>query len=162
MSSQSDYDKVRDFTIQAGQQVTDAPTPMNKEETVFLLRMALSELQELALTVTDNVEESVDLLRECVNSIDRSHHEKLTTEDEIIAAQADSIVDLWYYGLNAFAKKSVNLSEIFDTVHNANMAKRDPKTGKFIHRADGKIIKPEGWTAPDIVAEIKRQRKSCE
>lgn len=43
----SDYDKVRDFTIQAGQQVTDEPTPMNKEETVFLLRMALSELQEL-------------------------------------------------------------------------------------------------------------------
>lgn len=70
-------------------------------------------------------------------------------------------MDLWYYGLNAFAKKSVNLSAIFDTVHNANMAKRDPTTGKFIHREDGKIIKPEGWQPPDIVAEIKRQREQC-
>lgn len=41
------------------------------------------------------------------------------------------------------------------------MAKRDPQTGKFIHREDGKIIKPEGWTAPDIVAEIRRQRDEC-
>ena len=30
-------------------------------------------------------------------------------------------------------------------VHAANMAKRDPATGEFKKRADGKIIKPEGW-----------------
>lgn len=158
MSSNSDYDKVRDFTIQAGQQVTDEPTPMNRDETIFLLRMALSELQELALTVTDSVEESVELLKSCVGTIDKSQHEKLTTDDEIIAAQADSIVDLWYYGLNAFAKKSVDISKIFNTVHDANMAKRDPTTKKFIHREDGKIIKPEGWTAPNIVEEVAKQR----
>lgn len=92
--SQSDYDKVRDFTIQAGQSVTEKPTPMNKEETVFLLRMALSELQELALTVTDSVEDSVELLRSCMASIDRSHHEKLTTEDEIIAAQVRNFINI--------------------------------------------------------------------
>jgi hypothetical protein len=38
------------------------------------------------------------------------------------------------------------------------MAKRDPKTLQFIKRDDGKIIKPDGWTAPDITAIIKRQR----
>jgi predicted HAD superfamily Cof-like phosphohydrolase len=155
----SDYEKVRDFTIRAGQHVTSEPTPMNKEETIFLLRMALSELQELALTVTGSVEDSISLLKECVNSIDKSPHEPLTTQDEIIAAQADAIVDLWYYGLNAFAKKTVDLSAIFDVVHDSNMAKRDPATGKFIHREDGKIIKPPNWAPPDIVAEIRHQRE---
>ena len=37
------------------------------------------------------------------------------------------------------------------------MAKRDPLTGEFIKRADGKIVKPEGWKAPDVMAEISRQ-----
>lgn len=59
--------------------------------------------------------------------------------------QADALVDVYYYSLNAAAKKGVNLSSIFSIVHSANMAKRDPKTGVFLKRADGKIIKPEGW-----------------
>ena len=38
------------------------------------------------------------------------------------------------------------------------MDKRDPKTGKFIHREfDGKIIKPIGWKSPDITGEILKQ-----
>lgn len=158
-NQQSDYEKVRDFTIQAGQQCTDVPTAMNEEEVRFLLRMCLSELQELALTVTDNVEQSVEMLHDCMKTIDKSAHEKLNTEDEIIAAQADAVVDAWYYSCNAFAKKSVDVSQIFSTVHQANMDKRDPKTKKFIKREDGKIIKPKGWTAPDIVAEIAKQRE---
>ncbi len=154
----SDYDKVRQFTEEAGQECTPEPTSMNYDEVKFLLRMCLSELQELALTVTGSVEESVDLLRQCVGTIDKSEHAKLETQDDVIAAQADSLVDLYYYGLNAFAKKSVDVSEIFDTVHTSNMAKRDPKTQKFLKREDGKIIKPDEWTAPDITAIIKTQR----
>jgi predicted HAD superfamily Cof-like phosphohydrolase len=158
-STLSDYEKVREFTIGAGQEVTEKPAAMNKAEAKFLLRMCLSELQELALSVTNNNEEAFALLKECVETIDHSKHEELPDEDSVIAAQADSIVDLWYYALNAFSKKSVDLSAIFNVVHNANMAKRDPVTKKFIRReSDGKIIKPPGWTPPDIVAEVKRQR----
>ena len=39
----------------------------------------------------------------------------------------------------------------------ANMAKRNPATGKFEKRADGKIIKPPGWQAPDVEGEMGRQ-----
>ena len=46
---------------------------------------------------------------------------------------------------------------MFDIVHGANMAKRDPSTGKFLKRDDGKIIKPAGWQPPDVKAEIVRQ-----
>ena len=37
------------------------------------------------------------------------------------------------------------------------MAKRDPETGKFLKREDGKIIKPKGWKAPDVEGEVVRQ-----
>eukprot|EP00961_Rhodomonas_salina_P176604 2380272-Rhodomonas_salina.2 len=84
--------------------------------------------------------------------------------------QADALIDVYYYSLNAAAKKGMNISAVFDIVHAANMAKRDPATGKFIKRDDGKIIKPDGWkvrcclfckaqlqSAPDVEAEISRQ-----
>lgn len=154
----SDYELVREFTIEAGQSISAAPAKMSKEEVHFLIRMCLSELQELALTVTDSVEESVTMMKDCMEEIDKSSYESLNSDDEIIAAQADAIVDLWYYGLNAFVKKSVDLSQIFKVVHDANMAKKDPVLKRFVHREDGKIIKPEGWSPPDIVAEVKRQR----
>ena len=48
-------------------------------------------------------------------------------------------------------------SSIFSLVHAANMAKRDPETGKFLKREDGKIIKPKGWKAPDVEGEVVRQ-----
>lgn len=163
-TNQSDYEKVRDFTLQAGQMCASEPTPMTRYEVVFLLRMCLSELQELALTVTDSVDESVQLLYDSLKTIDKSQHVKLDNPDELIAAQADSIVDLWYYGLNAFSKKSVDLSAIFNVVHESNMDKRDLVTKKFMKREDGKILKREGWMPPDIGAVVSdlRKKMNCE
>lgn len=71
--------------------------------------------------------------------------------------QVDAIVDSYYYSLNAAAKCGMNASSVFNLVHGANMAKRDPESGKFLKRADGKIIKPKGWTAPDVRKELQRQ-----
>jgi hypothetical protein len=34
------------------------------------------------------------------------------------------------------------------------MAKIDPLTGTVLRRADGKILKPAGWTAPDLDSVI--------
>jgi predicted HAD superfamily Cof-like phosphohydrolase len=158
----SDYDKVLEFTKGAKQHVAEFPTPMTKDETFFLIRMLLSEIQELALTVTDSVEDSVELMNNAMTSIDKSKWEHLDTDAEKCAAQVDAVVDMWYYSLNAFSKKCVDPSSVFNVVHNANMAKRDPKTNEFnIRESDGKIIKPEGWKSPDIVQEIKRQMKQA-
>ncbi len=64
---------------------------------------------------------------------------------------------MYYYSLNAAAKKGINLSAVFKLVHEANMRKRDPVSGVFLKREDGKIVKPEGWTPPDVGAEMRRQ-----
>ena len=60
-----------------------------------------------------------------------------------IADQADALIDVYYYSQNAACKKGINLSSIFGMVHAANMAKRDPISGTFLKREDGKIIKPK-------------------
>ena len=54
-------------------------------------------------------------------------------------------------GLENVLKNGIDLSKVFDAVHQANMDKKDKKTGKFIKRNDGKILKPEGWKPANIV-----------
>jgi predicted HAD superfamily Cof-like phosphohydrolase len=40
------------------------------------------------------------------------------------------------------------MSAGWETVIRSNMAKVDPETGRVRRRADGKILKPDGWEAP--------------
>ena len=160
MSIKSDYENVLEFTRGTKQNITKEPTPMNDAETLFLIRMLLSEIQELALTMSTvkTVEDSIQVVKDALQTIDKSKWEPLETDAEKCAAQVDSVVDMWYYSLNAFSKKCIDPSAVFNVVHESNMAKRDPETKQFIIRPeDGKIIKPADWKAPDISIEIKRQ-----
>lgn len=150
---------VREFTEAAEQPTPNVPELMNKKEVFFVADMMIDEIMEMMATVSKPEEYKKHLKDTIDNSRDLVLDLENMEEDEIIAEQADAIVDCMYYGLNATAKKGVNLTEVFNVVHMANMAKKDEKTGKFPRREDGKIIKPEGWKAPDIVYEIKRQRK---
>lgn len=155
---QSDADKVKEFTEGAGFKCPDKPQLMSRSEVEFLVKMVLSEMEEMVDTVTKSREESIEFMRNCIGVDPSPHTTEGKSELELIADQADAAVDSWVYLLNGFCKKGVDLSKIFDIVHQANMAKRDPETGKFIRReSDGKILKPPGWKAPDILAEIKRQ-----
>ena len=79
------------------------------------------------------------------------------TDEEKIECQMDGLVDSHYYALNGAAKHGMNLDSMFNVVHSANMAKRNPETGEFERREDGKVIKPEGWSPPDTIGEVKRQ-----
>lgn len=161
--SESDSHKVREFTEQAGDKTCPSqPKPMSREAALFITRMIVSELDELLCTVSQTPEERDQLLAEAVATRDRCTNFSQSYQDQpdLVAAQFDALVDAWYYSLNTAANHGVNLSSIFEVVHNANMAKRDPVTGKFLRReSDGKIIKPTGWKSPDIRAEIVRQLK---
>jgi predicted HAD superfamily Cof-like phosphohydrolase len=136
------------------------PQAMNKSDVLFIIRMIISELDELACTVTSNSDDRDALLTEAMASRDKCKNFSYNSNTELIGAQADALVDSWYYSLNTAAKCGINLSSLFDVVHAANMAKRDPATNTFIRReSDGKIIKPAGWQPPNIEGEIDRQQK---
>lgn len=151
---------VLEFTRGTGAVCPDTPKSMSSESVKFIIRMVMSELDELACTVTDGPQNRDKLMTEAFETRDPCNNFLYETDTDLIAAQFDALVDSWYYSLNASARHGVNMSKIFDIVHKANMAKRDPKTGEFLRReSDGKIIKPKGWTAPNIEDEIKRQKE---
>jgi len=150
---------VKQFTEESsGIKCPSTPLKMDLNSARFIIRMVMSEMHELACTVTKDRDESLLLMKECLSSIDECKKYNYSSDIDLIAAQADSMVDAWYYILNTAAKHGMNLSKLFEVIHDANMAKKDPSTGKFIKReTDGKIIKPEEWKPPDVEGEIRRQ-----
>lgn len=61
---------------------------------------------------------------------------------------ADALADIIYIACGTAVSYGIPLDDVFAEVHRSNMAKL--VDGKLIRREDGKIQKPEGWTAPDI------------
>ncbi len=157
--SKSNAQLVKEFTEEYTDKKCPAkPIMMSKEEVFFIIRMVMSELDEMASTVTTDKHSREEFMKLALENIDKSNDYKYDSDVSMISAQADAMVDAWYYMLNAAAKCGINLSKIFDIVHEANMAKKDPKTGKFIRReSDGKVLKPDGWKPPNIDGEIERQ-----
>lgn len=164
MEHNSEAHKVKTFTEESTQTPCPAiPQSLNQRDVFHLLRMVMSELTELAATVTNNKQECLDFLQNALQQCDfcEMFQDQFHDENEKTAAQADACVDTWYYILNWFAKHGINLSRIFDLVHEANMNKRDPMSKKFLRRQpDGKILKPHNWTPPDITKEIIHQKKN--
>lgn len=150
-----DATKVKQFTEETGYHIPEQPTKMTKENVYFLVKMMLDEILELCATVDSSSSAKLKLIQLIS---DAKSLDKIEGDDiKIIAEQVDALVDCYYYSLNATSKMNINMSSVFDIVHQANMDKRDKQSGKFLKREDGKIIKPEGWKAPDIEKEIKRQ-----
>jgi predicted HAD superfamily Cof-like phosphohydrolase len=80
-------------------------------------------------------------------------------EAEVLAHIGDAIADSIYVLIGTALEFGIPLPKIWDAVQAANMAKVDPTTGKVRKREDGKVLKPEGWTPPDIEGIIKEAMK---
>ena len=145
----SNYESVKQFTIatKGNDAVPKTPKAMSKEKVVWLVKMVCSEMAELLDTVTDSTEETQKLMEECIHT-DPSKHVPMVTEYQKVAAQADAMVDAWYYMCNAASMHGIDVSTVFDMVHDANMRKL--VNGKAILREDGKVLKPAGWKPADI------------
>ena len=67
---------------------------------------------------------------------------------------ADALTDIDYVVEGTRLEFGIDGAGIADEVHRANMAKAGPGSWR---RDDGKIMKPDGWTPPDIAGELRRQ-----
>lgn len=74
--------------------------------------------------------------------------------DEQLIAIADSIADAIYVIVGTGIVLGIPLGRVWDEVQRSNMAKYDSKTGKVKRREDGKILKPDDWTPPDVASVL--------
>ena len=88
--------------------------------------------------------------------IDEEYDELLdavVAEDKV--EQLDALVDILVVTIGAIRAAGWDAESAWKEVMNTNFAKINPDTGKVIKRVDGKVLKPEGWKAPELSQFIK-------
>ena len=86
----------------------------------------------------------LDLIREEVGELE----DAIADNDRI--EQLDSLIDILVVTIGAVRAGGMNAEGAWKEVMDTNFAKIDPTTGKVIKREDGKVLKPEGWKAPEL------------
>ena len=64
--------------------------------------------------------------------------------------QLDALVDILVVTMGAIRAAGWDGEGAWKEVMDTNFAKIDPDTGKVNKREDGKVLKPEGWKAPEL------------
>ncbi|MGK0298444.1 MAG: putative HAD superfamily Cof-like phosphohydrolase [Gammaproteobacteria bacterium] len=81
-------------------------------------------------------------------------HEAVAANDKV--EQLDALIDILVVTIGALHSMGADAEGAWKEVLQTNLAKIDPATGKVIKREDGKVLKPEGWKAPDLVGFLAK------
>ena len=109
--------------------------------------------QETFMTACDQQvnTHSVSQYNMYLNLIDEEHtelKEAIHANDQV--EQLDALIDILVVTIGAIHSAGFDGEGAWKEVMRTNFAKIDPTTGKVRKREDGKVLKPEGWTAPDL------------
>lgn len=64
--------------------------------------------------------------------------------------QLDALIDILVVTIGAIHSAGFDAEGAWKEVMSTNFAKIDRETGKVRKREDGKVLKPLGWTAPEL------------
>jgi predicted HAD superfamily Cof-like phosphohydrolase len=79
----------------------------------------------------------------------REEFDELCESDNIVD-DLDALIDILVVTIGAIHSLGANGEAAWNEVMRTNFVKIDPSTGKVRKREDGKVLKPEGWTPPDL------------
>ena len=91
------------------------------------------------------------------NLITEEHQELLeaTLSDDRVE-QLDALIDILVVTIGALHSMGADAEGAWKEVMATNFAKIDRDTGKVRKREDGKVLKPVGWTPPDLKPYLKK------
>ena len=69
--------------------------------------------------------------------------------------QLDALIDILVVTIGAIHSMGADAEGAWKEVMRTNFAKIDSETGKVRKREDGKVLKPLGWTAPELGQFLK-------
>tara|TARA_Y100001954_G_scaffold175600_1_gene186608 strand:+ start:299 stop:691 length:393 start_codon:yes stop_codon:yes gene_type:complete len=117
----TNFDHVGEFMKTFGQEVKSKPEFPDKETQKLRLELIAEELEELWDAI----------------------------EEKDMVGIADALTDILYVTYGAGHAFGINLDECFREVQRSNMSKLG-KDGKPIYREDGKVLKGEDYSPPDL------------
>jgi len=116
--------------------------------------------------MTDPFRDQEKFMRACDQSVDSFNqkqfemYKNLIEEEfnELVTAesnndrleQLDALIDILVVTIGAIHSMGADAEGAWKEVMRTNFAKIDKDTGKVRKREDGKVLKPLGWTPPDL------------
>jgi len=79
----------------------------------------------------------------------KEEFDELCASDNI-TDDLDALIDILVVTIGAIYSLGANPEGAWKEVMRTNFAKIDHETGKVRKREDGKVLKPEGWTPPNL------------
>jgi predicted HAD superfamily Cof-like phosphohydrolase len=76
-----------------------------------------------------------------------------------VVAIADALADIVYVAYGTALTYGIDLDAVLDEVHRANMSKLDA-AGRPVLRDDGKVLKSERYSPPDVARVVGRIHSS--
>jgi len=98
------------------------------------------------------IKEEFDELQEA-HGIDLETGEQVKPSDPV--ETLDALLDILVVTIGAIHSAGMDGEGGWNEVMRTNFAKIDPTTGKVRKREDGKVLKPEGWTPPELAKFVK-------
>ena len=90
------------------------------------------------------------------NLIEEEFNELVTAEsNNDRVEQLDALIDILVVTIGAIHSMGADAEGAWKEVMRTNFAKIDKETGKVRKREDGKVLKPTGWTAPELAPFVK-------
>jgi predicted HAD superfamily Cof-like phosphohydrolase len=83
----------------------------------------------------------LNLIREEVQELEDSQHP---------VSDLDALIDILVVTIGAIHSMGADAEGAWNEVMRSNLAKIDPESGLVLKREDGKVLKPAGWTAPEL------------
>lgn len=83
-----------------------------------------------------------------LNLIEEEYNELKNAPNDI--ETLDALIDILVVTIGAIHSMGANAEGAWKEVMRTNFAKIDKETGKVRKREDGKVLKPGGWTPPDL------------
>jgi predicted HAD superfamily Cof-like phosphohydrolase len=104
---------------------------------------------------------NVDQFKLYVSLIDEEFKELNVAIDNNDHVEAlDALIDILVVTIGAVHSLGADGEGAWKEVMNTNFAKIDKETGKVRKREDGKVLKPIGWTPPELKQFIKKENNA--
>jgi predicted HAD superfamily Cof-like phosphohydrolase len=120
--------------------------------------------------VTNPFRDQEKFMRACDQSVDVMNESQYTMYKSLIEeefselqqahdmeAELDALIDILVVTIGAIHSAGFDGESAWKEVMSTNFAKIDRETGKVRKREDGKVLKPVGWTAPNMVPFLRRK-----
>ena len=122
--------------------------------------------------MTNPFRDQEKFMRACDQSVDKENVEQYKLYLDLIDEEVqelkdsttpvddlDALVDILVVTIGAIHSMGADAEGAWREVMATNFAKIDRVTGRVRKRDDGKVLKPTGWTAPDLKKYVNRNHQ---